>query len=191
LEKKRKEDMQSTTGITLGDETRKLLKKHVPYGDLEKRAVPHNQQINFSHAGEADDGPLPKGSEGVMTTSWSTLYSRLGADLDVETCGHGANISLQYDCEVVSMQEEKEKILLEYRRQGNEEKKVVDLVIGADGGRSFVRDTVLLDSKSEYSGHIAWRGEVSKQQWPSQFERVQQGGLGLVQMPKNNSYILL
>ena len=191
MEQKAKDDMRSTTGISLGRDAQDLFKTYVRFGDLEKKAVPHNKCINFSPEGEIQDEPLPEGSKGVITSSWTTVRSLLEADLHVGTCGHGANISLKYGCRVTYMQEEEGKMRLTYLDKGKEEEGWFDLVIGADGARSFVRHMVLPHLKSEYSGHVAWRGEVSKQECPSQLKRVQQGDLGFVRMPGSKSYILL
>lgn len=191
LEQKTEDKMRSTTGISLGPHVRDLFRKHVPLGDLEKKAVPHNKIVNFSCEGEIQDEPLSESSEGVVTSSWLTVRSLLEADLPGQTCGHGANISLKYGCKVTGMKEEKGKMKLTYFDCGEQEEDLFDLVIGADGARSSVRNIVLPGLKSEYSGHVAWRGEVLKQGCPSQLECVQQGALGFIRMPSSKSYILL
>jgi 2-polyprenyl-6-methoxyphenol hydroxylase-like FAD-dependent oxidoreductase len=191
LEQKTKDDMRSTTGISLGRPVRYLFRKYVPYGNLEKKAVPHNKSVNFSREGEIQDNPLLKSSEEVITSSWSNVRSLLEANLPGQTYGHGANISLKYGCKVTGMEEEKGEMKLTYFDCGEQKADLFDLVIGADGARSSVRNMVLPDLKSEYSGHVAWRGEVLKQGCPSQLECVQQGALGFIRMPRSKSYILL
>jgi 2-polyprenyl-6-methoxyphenol hydroxylase-like FAD-dependent oxidoreductase len=142
MEQKAKDDMRSTTGISLGRDAQDLFKTYVRFGDLEKKAVPHNKCVNFSPEGEIQEEPLPEGNKGVITSSWTTVRSLLEADLHVGTCGHGANISLKYGCRVTYMQEEEGKMRLTYLDKGQEEEGSFDLVIGADGARSFVRHMV-------------------------------------------------
>ena len=191
FERKKKVQMVSTTGISLGNDGQQLFDKYVPFGNLRGKAVQHEECVNFSPGGEVQNHPLPKGGHGVITSSWTRVRSLLEENLDAETCGCGANIRLGYGCQVTRMQEEEEKVRLTYLDQGNEKEEMFDLVIGADGARSFVRHTFLCDCESKYSGYVAWRGEILEQHCSDQFERVRQGDLGFVPMPDSKSYILL
>ena len=158
---------------------------------METEAVGHIGCVSFRVDGTEEYGALPTNSEGVITSSWSKVYSMLQPDLGANTFGLGAYIRFKYGCRVTDMEERGGDISLKYFDRDIEKEKSFDLVIGADGGRSFVRSMVLPDLKSEYTGYVAWCGEVSRQDYKSQLKLVQRGYLEFVQMPDSKSYILL
>lgn len=59
------------------------------------------------------------------------------------------------------MTEEKDLMRVAYKtHDGTELSVLANLVIAADGARSAVRGNVLRSVKSEYSGYLAWRGNL-------------------------------
>ena len=104
-------------------------------------------------------------------TSWDLLYNRLRANFDgVRTryCqvpeseeGEG-HASYEYGYTVKNIRSlEDGQIELRYQaRDGAEEVRAVDLIIGADGSSSTLRGLLLPEVKRTYAGYVAWRGTI-------------------------------
>lgn len=55
------------------------------------------------------------------------------------------------------------KVELQYQdKGGNESKDNADLIIGADGSGSTLRQILLPDVKRTCAGHVTWRGTIPK-----------------------------
>ena len=107
-------------------------------------------------------------------TSWDLLYYLLRANFDGVKSGYckvpepvegeGQGI-YEYGHLVKDVRDAGDKVEVEYEgREGNLEKTVADLVIGADGPSSTLRKILLPDVKRKYAGYVAWRGTVPEQE---------------------------
>ena len=107
-------------------------------------------------------------------TSWELLYYLLRANFDgvkSDYCevpgpidGEGKG-TYEYGHLVNDVHDTGDKIEVEHQdREGNIEKTVADLVIGADGPSSTLRKILLPDVQRMYAGYVAWRGTVPERE---------------------------
>ncbi|KAF4958744.1 hypothetical protein FSARC_10935 [Fusarium sarcochroum] len=110
----------------------------------------------------------------MTVTSWGYLYRILRANLDgyvsiavpnppALPVGHG-KCDYHAGKRVTAMRELKDTVVVEYVDVTNGQKEMIktDLVIGADGSNSTVRDLVGAPFSNEYSGYVVWRGVVKE-----------------------------
>lgn len=88
-------------------------------------------------------------------TSWDMLYRKLREAVP-DNCYHTGIQLLDF--------EQREESVIAHFNVGQEE--ICDLLVGADGPRSSVRQQVLPEIRSEYAGYVAWRGVVMEDQIP-------------------------
>lgn len=98
----------------------------------------------------AQEGPMPQ-----AMTSWDMLYRKLRAAFPDNRYHTGVRLTeFETGGDMVSARFE----------DGREE--VCDLLVGADGPGSTVRQQLLPDVRSEYAGYVAWRGVVLEHEAP-------------------------
>lgn len=104
-----------------------------------------NGRVTFDSSGAVlGEHDMPQ-----VTTSWDMLYLRLMTGMPAENYHTGVRLDrLVQDGDAVTA----------IFSDGREER--VDLLVGADGVRSTVRNQMLPDISPRYAGYVAWRGMV-------------------------------
>jgi 2-polyprenyl-6-methoxyphenol hydroxylase-like FAD-dependent oxidoreductase len=104
----------------------------------------------------AQDGSvLQEGSMPQAMTSWDALYKTLRAAFPDNHYHAGFRLT--------GFEQAGDKVTASFE-SGREE--VCDLLIGADGPGSAVRQQLLPDVRSDYAGYVAWRGVVLEHEAP-------------------------
>jgi 2-polyprenyl-6-methoxyphenol hydroxylase-like FAD-dependent oxidoreductase len=88
-------------------------------------------------------------------TSWDALYRKLRAAFPDDRYHAG--------CRLLRFEPEGERVTAHFEGGRQEQ---CDLLVGADGPGSTVRQQVLPEVRSEYAGYVAWRGVVPEGQEP-------------------------
>ncbi|MFS2158528.1 FAD binding domain-containing protein [Pseudomonas sp. Pseusp122] len=96
-----------------------------------------------------------------MQTSWNTLYNTLMAGFP-EAHYHRA-------AELISLNQHEQRVSARFA-DGREAEG--DLLIGADGAGSTVRQLLLPGMKPSYSGYVVWRGLIEERQLPESAARL-------------------
>ena len=109
-----------------------------------------------------------------LVTSWDVLYWRLRANFDgyasdyypdpppIDFEGSGSGF-FWARTKVISVEvDAKGKgVIVRYEREGESAQELTaDLVLGADGPSSAIRQKFYPESQRQYSGYVAWRGTV-------------------------------
>jgi 2,6-dihydroxypyridine 3-monooxygenase len=142
--------MDRGAGIVLQHEVGELLTRyHV--APLESVVVPvrARRYLNFDGT-VVEEGPMPQ-----AMTSWDALYRKLRAAVDDDHYISGVRL--------VGFDATDEQVTARFEGDRAE---VCDLLIGADGPGSTVRQSVLPGVQSEYAGYVAWRGVVLEHHAP-------------------------
>ncbi|HYT44217.1 MAG TPA: FAD-dependent monooxygenase, partial [Methylomirabilota bacterium] len=88
-------------------------------------------------------------------TSWDTLYRQLRNALPYNLYHNGKRLT--------SFEQYKDYVVAEFE-DGHSER--CDLLVGADGPSSIVRQQLLHDVYPKYAGYVAWRGVVDENKVP-------------------------
>ena len=84
-----------------------------------------------------------------LFSSWNAVYS--------STLAHFGSNEYHLDSEVVDFSQSSESVSISLK---NGRSITADLLVGADGIGSFMRERLVPTSKSVYAGYVAWRGMV-------------------------------
>jgi 2-polyprenyl-6-methoxyphenol hydroxylase-like FAD-dependent oxidoreductase len=118
---------------------------------LEAVVVPVRTRRYLAADGSpAQEGPMPQ-----AMTSWDMLYRKLRAAFGEEHYHVGVAL--------LGFETANEQVTVRFER-GQQE--ACDLLVGADGPGSTVRQQLLPNVRSEYAGYVAWRGVVLEHQAP-------------------------
>jgi 2-polyprenyl-6-methoxyphenol hydroxylase-like FAD-dependent oxidoreductase len=118
---------------------------------LEAVVVPVRTRRYLSADGSpAQEEPMPQ-----AMTSWDMLYRKLRAAFGEEHYHVGVPL--------LGFETANEQVTVRFER-GQQE--ACDLLVGADGPGSTVRQQLLPNVRSEYAGYVAWRGVVLEHQAP-------------------------
>ena len=139
----------------------------------------------------------------LMSTSWSALYYRLRANYDgkrTEYCPNPPE-ALETDGEGIY---DAGKIVTDVKRGGSGSQLTVifedatgtssvpaDLVIGADGSSSTVRDIVQPEAKRRWAKYVAWRGTVPESEVSAAARDIFVDHITFFQRPGGSGHILL
>ncbi|TEY78484.1 hypothetical protein BOTCAL_0048g00100 [Botryotinia calthae] len=112
-----------------------------------------------------------------LMTSWDALYFRLRANFDglpseyfqsqpSRDSINGSSAVYETGKQVISLENTGSKMRIEHKDlvSGLISYTTADLVIGADGPNSIVRNTFLPTVDRRYAGYIAWRGVVAEEE---------------------------
>ncbi|KAI9649442.1 hypothetical protein NHQ30_002018 [Ciborinia camelliae] len=96
----------------------------------------------------------------MYLTTWSILYNMFKSQSHFLDGGEIPLAIYETEKRVSDVTYDGEKVAVTYSDTKTGVSKVIraDLVIGADGGNSIVRETVLLGIKPKYVGYFTWRG---------------------------------
>jgi len=137
-------------GIVFQQEVAELLSRY-EVASLDAVVVPVHTRRYLGHDGSVlQEGPMPQ-----AMTSWDLLYRKLRAEFGDEHYHAGVRL--------VGFDPTGDKVTARF--DGGREV-ICDLLIGADGPGSMVRQQVLPSVRSEYAGYVAWRGVVLEHQAP-------------------------
>jgi 2-polyprenyl-6-methoxyphenol hydroxylase-like FAD-dependent oxidoreductase len=103
----------------------------------------------------ADASPLQEAPMPQAMTSWDMLYRKLRAAFGNDHYHVGVQLT---DFETAN-----DQVTAQF--EGGQQE-VCDLLVGADGPGSTVRQQLLPTVRSEYAGYVAWRGVVLEHQAP-------------------------
>jgi 2,6-dihydroxypyridine 3-monooxygenase len=137
-------------GIVFQQEVADLLARY-EVAPLDSVVVPVRTRRYLGPDGAVlQEGPMPQ-----AMTSWDLLYRKLRAAVP-DDCYHPG-------VRLVGFETTNDKMMARFEG-GREE--ACDLLVGADGPGSTVRQQLLPSVRSEYAGYVAWRGVVSEHQAP-------------------------
>src|SRR5207302_7369220 len=135
-------------GIVFQQEVAEFLTRY-EVAPLESVGVPVRTRRYLEADGSvAQEGPMPQ-----AMTSWDALYRKLRAAFGDDHYHIGVSL--------VGVETANDKVLARFE-DGREE--ACDLLVGADGPGSTVRQQLLPSVRSEYAGYVAWRGVVPEHQ---------------------------
>lgn len=111
-------------------------------------------------------------------SSWNAVYS--------STLAHFGSSEYHLDSEVVDFSQSSESVSILLK---NGRSITADLLVGADGIGSFLRDRLVPTNRSVYAGYVAWRGMVPESKLPSYF--IERLGDAITYFVYPNSHILV
>jgi 2-polyprenyl-6-methoxyphenol hydroxylase-like FAD-dependent oxidoreductase len=177
-------------GIHLGLYAQKFFQHYMPRGEAEYAkehpTILEGMVFMSNVVVDAESGvihSLAHRKDQVWTANWNVVYMALLRALQTPTGG----TSIRIGAKVTNAHLTKDgrwNVISE----GKEDEQA-DLLIGADGAYSTVRSLVLPSLEPQYDGYLAWQGRFSAKNIPTQFEKVLEGELLWVRMPKH--YIIL
>jgi 2-polyprenyl-6-methoxyphenol hydroxylase-like FAD-dependent oxidoreductase len=136
-------------GIVLQSEVMELFRRY-SVGSLDEISVPVRDRRYLNHdGGVAQEGPMAQNM-----TSWDMLYRKLRASFSDDNYHAGVHFQRF---------EEGERVVAHFDGGRTEP---CDLLIGADGPGSLVRQQLLPEVVAEYAGYVAWRGVVPEAEQP-------------------------
>ena len=111
-------------------------------------------------------------------SSWNTVYA--------STLDHFGTSEYHLDSEVVDFSQSSENVSISLK---NGQSITAELLVGADGIGSLLRDRLVPTSKSEYAGYVAWRGMIPESKLSS--ELIERLGDAITYFVYPNSHILV
>jgi 2-polyprenyl-6-methoxyphenol hydroxylase-like FAD-dependent oxidoreductase len=157
LERYRKDELQDQgAGLRIGPDVQAFLSTYVPHSS-EIYSLTCKGIIEL----DASGGILRRSPAKVQYTSWGLIHRCLRERFE-DLIGKDGNSSYEYDCAVEKVEEQGDKILVTYITKGQQLTVEADLVIGADGASSRVRQCLLPHIQRTYAGYVLWRGLVGE-----------------------------
>jgi 2-polyprenyl-6-methoxyphenol hydroxylase-like FAD-dependent oxidoreductase len=156
-------------GITARSDVLEFMKTYDLTGEDWFISSPDTQFIN--KLGE----PTKVFQKMLCMTSWSVLYHRLRANFDglesvfaketPKLSDSDGNVVFDEGKRVVDLRDVGKQVEVKYQDVGTLQAQTLlaDLVIGADGSNSFVRQKMLPEIQRQYSGYVAFRGCVPQE----------------------------
>lgn len=155
-------------GVVAGGDTQAFFNKYDATGRPIAVISKLRQYLDLQGNQIHEEGTIQK------MTSWDLLYYLLRANFDgvesgyckvpepLETDGQG---TYEYGHKVNSVKEVGEQVELQYEDKGGKvDTTTADVVIGADGPSSTLRNTLVSNVERNYAGYVAWRGTVPEQE---------------------------
>lgn len=155
-------------GVVAGGDTQAFFNKYDATGRPIAVISKLRQYLDLQGNQIHEEGTIQK------MTSWDLLYYLLRANFDgvesgyckvpepLETDGQG---TYEYGHKVNSVKEVGKQVELQYEDKGGKvDTTTADVVIGADGPSSTLRNTLVSNVERIYAGYVAWRGTVPEQE---------------------------
>ena len=140
-------------GLRIGPDVYAFLRKYVPQAELDACMVLSDGVRVLDRKGHVT-------SEVKMVnrvTSWGSLHRLCLAELRRSA---GDSFVFDHDCTFESLDGAGEKVEIRFVKNDSRQRMMADLVIGADGPSSRVRQCFLPDVQRKYVGYVCWRGTV-------------------------------
>jgi 2-polyprenyl-6-methoxyphenol hydroxylase-like FAD-dependent oxidoreductase len=126
-------------------------------------------------------------TDDVRTSCWAGIHGLLWMACEKEVEGHGP-VTMRCGYQVCGLTEHENHLVVAYKSEdGIEEQMEADIVVAADGARSYLRSLVLPDVKTEYVGYVAWRSQFPEQDAPEELHCAIEGKMPLCML--DGSYI--
>ncbi|CBX91011.1 similar to monooxygenase FAD-binding [Plenodomus lingam JN3] len=127
-------------------------------------------------------------SEDIWTSSWSAMREKLVEACEQDVPGYGT-VQIWINQRVCDLVDKDDHINVIYRIEDGPVKSVAaNLVIAADGARSFVRNRFLPNTSPKYAGYLAWRGRFPESEAPRELDGALAGKMAFFMF--DGSYIL-
>ncbi|OQV04704.1 FAD binding domain-containing protein [Cladophialophora immunda] len=144
-------------GIRAGDEVVEFLQKYAN-APMSSYGLPLHSFKILNQEGKVI---IHRDVVSSCATTWSQLFRVLMLAFTEKSCDDAAATAYRYSCNVRDVTERDDRAEVHFVDDiGKEETLLADLVIGADGASSKVRDIMLPDTKRSYAGYVLFRGLV-------------------------------
>ena len=176
LEARSQQGMQErAAGLSLWPNGLEVVKTYVSVTDISSIGTPNSGMMIMNGSGELiTERPVPND---VMTSSWAVIKGVLETECGKQPDGHG-NVRFENNARVTGVAEQNKEITVTYKDQTGAKKEMnADIIIAADGARSFVRNQVLPGIEPEYAGYLAWRGQIPEAEVPKELQGLLTGKL--------------
>ena len=170
LERHQSNELQDQgAGIRVGDEVAEFFQRYANTS-MQQYGIPFDALNVLNTKGEVVS--RREYSIGCATT-WFQLYRVLMLAFADKTAQEAAVCTYRYNYNVQKMVERDEKVeVLLTDEAGKEQTLTADLVIGADGASSKVREIFLPETKRSYVGYVMLRGLVPVEELSSETRKV-------------------
>jgi 2-polyprenyl-6-methoxyphenol hydroxylase-like FAD-dependent oxidoreductase len=122
-----------------------------------------------------DGGVAASGDSRQFMTSWGALFNSLRRGFPDDDFHSGFKL--------VNFTAEEKQVTAQFE---NGRKETGDLLVGADGAWSTVRQQLLPEIAPEYAGYVAWRGVVEEEASPATLRNTFLGKFTFFQMPRSH-----
>ncbi|KIX96037.1 uncharacterized protein Z520_08292 [Fonsecaea multimorphosa CBS 102226] len=144
-------------GIRVGDEVAEFLQRYAN-ASMSSYGIPLNSFKILDQGGKV---VINKDVVSNCATTWSQLFRVLMLAFTEKSCDDVAATKYRYSCNAWNVIERDDRVEVQFvNGVGKEETLLADLVIGADGASSKVRDIMFPDAKRTYAGYVLFRGLV-------------------------------
>lgn len=154
LERYEKEELiDQGAGLRIGPDVYRFLAQYVPESELDASMVVFDGLRIIDRGGKL----AHEVSIEVKVTSWGSLYRMCLTELQRPS---GNDFVFDNGCTVSRIDNSGDRVVVGYAKQGVDHHLSADLVIGADGPSSGVRECLLPGVQRTYVGYGVWRGLV-------------------------------
>ncbi|KAA8615415.1 UbiH 2-polyprenyl-6-methoxyphenol hydroxylase [Pyrenophora tritici-repentis] len=188
LEVRSKEQLQAqAAGLSLWPNAQKVLTTYIPEVELNDVVFRNPSFPIFDNKGEmVVEVPC---TEDVRTSCWAGIHRLLWTACENRKEGHGL-VTMRCGTTVSGLTENDDHLTVAYKGEdGTEDTIPADLVIAADGARSYFRSLVLPDVKPEYVGYVAWRASIKVADAPEQLLCAIEGKMPICML--DGSYVMV
>ncbi|RMZ71495.1 monooxygenase fad-binding [Pyrenophora seminiperda CCB06] len=188
LEIRSEEQLQAqAAGLSLWPNAQEVLTTYIPEIELENVAFRNPSFPIFDNKGElVVEVPC---AEDVRTSSWASIHCLLWKACKKKVEGHGF-VTMRCGYRVSGLTEHDDQLVVAYKGEdGTERAMPADLVVAADGARSYIRSLVLPDVNPEYVGYVAWRASIKEVDAPEELHCALEGKMPICML--DGSYIMV
>jgi 2-polyprenyl-6-methoxyphenol hydroxylase-like FAD-dependent oxidoreductase len=188
LEMRTEQQLQArAAGLSLWSNAQKLITTYIPDVELDDIVIRNPAfPIIDKNGSMLVEVPI---TEDVRTSSWAGIHGLLWMACEKEVEGHGP-VTIQCGNQVCGLTEHHDHLVVTYKdKDGVEEQTRADIVVAADGARSYLRSLVLPAVKTEYVGYLAWRSQIPELDAPEELRCAIEGKMPLCML--DGSYLLV
>jgi 2-polyprenyl-6-methoxyphenol hydroxylase-like FAD-dependent oxidoreductase len=156
LERYKKDELlDQGAGLRLGPDVLAFLSTYVPHS-AEIYSLQVKEWIEIDVSGGTRRNPV-----NFQYTSWGILHRCLRESF-TDLIKKDESSSYEYGCAVERVEEQGDKVAISYVKNGQQLTVEADIVVGADGASSRVRQCLLPLTRRTYAGYAIWRGLVGE-----------------------------